>query len=394
MALLNRLLNIAVFFIATAFTCQAQVGFDNAEIHQLYDKLPLALKTEIDNIVVENKNTVTTEAEINWDGKLVIFSNENKILKHIGIGIPGIEVSGSFQNEIIRFLERALLRLSLENSVHDMVSCAEMLELKIIYLDQDLIFSSVQNFNDLYNTVVTASQFNLTLNNRLILAEWINDTGSLKILFPGNSQLILGKNKKELDEEVLQALYSASLDKPIIEVSNKPNTSLDTLSIITLKGSNYYDRISSDTYYYINGKDSFLVFNNKSIPKSVSNLFLVNQLSGERLLKLEGKVYGGVSIFINIHLKNFASFFKNDFDIFCGLEKSNTENIEGTVIYQHKYYNFIHLMHFITNSKEIFNESGEITATFYPNIPMHNVNNLFSNTSEDINQSIIKLKIK
>jgi hypothetical protein len=392
--LLNKILNIAIFLIATAFTCHAQVGFDNTAIHQLYDKCPSLLKTKIENEVTINRNTATADIELNWDGKLLIISHQGNIINHIGLEIPGIEVSDIFQKDVIRFLERALLSLSMENSVQDVVSCAEILQLKILYLDQDLIFSPVQNFNELYDVIVSSNQFNFTLNSNLILAEWINQTGSLKILFPGNAQLILGKNKKELDEEILQTLYSVSMDNPINDVLKKPETDLKTLSITTVKGSNYYDRISSDTYYYIDGKDSFLVFNSNYIPQSVSNLFLEDNLSGERLLKLEGKVYGGVSVRINIHLKSFNSFFKDDFEVFCGLENSDPENIEGTVIFRHKYYNFIHLLHFKSNSKEIFTESGVISSTFYPNIPMHNVNDLFSKTSEDINQPVIKFKIK
>jgi hypothetical protein len=390
----NKIINIAFFIIANVFAGQAQVGFDNVAIHQLYDKLPSYLKTKIDNEVSVNGGSGTAELEIKWDEKLLIISHENKIIKHLGLEIPGIITPGGFQNDVIHFLERTLLRLSLENSVQDIVSCAEMFQLKVLYLDQDLIFSSVQNFNELYNVIESASQFNLTLNRNLILAELISDTGDLKILFPGNAQLILGKNKKELDEEVLQALYSANKFKPVNEVLKKTEYDFKTFPITTIKGSNYYNRISSDTYYYIDGKDSFLVFNSNYIIQSVSNLFLENSLSGERLLKLEGKVYGGVSIFMNIHLQSFNSYFKNDFDIFCGLENSDPENIEGTVIYRHKYYNFIHLMHFKSSSEDIFPESGIIKANFYPNIPMHNVNDLFSDIEEDVNMPIIKLKIK
>jgi len=308
LALQNKIINIAIFFIVAANACQAQVGFANTAILQLYDKLPSFLKTKIDNEVSVNKNTVAADTEINWDGKLLIFSYEDKIINHIGLEIPGIEVSGGFQNDVIRFLERALLSLSLENSVQDIVSCAEMLQLKILYSDQDLIFSPVHNFIELYNVIISASQFNLTFNSNLILAEWVNHTGSLKILFPSNAQVILGKNKKELDEDVLQSLFSASQFNPIIDVLKKPETGLKTSLITPVKGSNYYDRISSDTYYYINGKDSLLVFNRNYISQSVSNLFLANTFSGGRLLKLEGKVYGGVSIPFTLFLNMILMF--------------------------------------------------------------------------------------
>ena len=100
-------------------------------------------------------------------------------------------------------------------------------------------------------------------------------------------------------------------------------------------------------------------------------------------MQLSHQLFGEKTKIYKLSLQNFIKYFESDFQSFIGMENSSPDVIEGTVVLSHKYFNFIHLLHFKTNSSEIFNNKGVIEAVFYANIPLHNVGNLFKDFKPD-----------
>lgn len=390
---MNKILHIIFILLALSFNCHAQIGFETIAIEQLYNRLPESVRSEIYNSSTKNENK-KIDAQIDLDGNVVSYSIENQLLKHVGIELKYLSSESKFEKTIVKFLERALLRLSLEKSLNDLIYTAEEMQIKILIQENELRFSTISGLLDLMHVINTSNQFILSQTGVSFNVEWNSSIGTIRMIFPNNYQLITGKNKKELDEEILKNLAEISMETASIIPSFDSKLANDSLPICIAKGSDYLNRLSSDVYYKFNKKDSILVFDKKFISYSVSNLFQKKQLSGNRTLSLNQKLYGKRSVTLNLYLQKYISFFESDYETFCGLESQNQKNIKGTVIIRHKYFNFIHLLYFDSNSTEIFSDEGKINADFYPNIPMHNVNNLFFQNLKYTNQTIINVKLK
>jgi hypothetical protein len=371
----NKKILIVSFFSCLLFNSIAQIGFDSSSLQDIYGRLPESEKRTILGLGIRNQNSII-DTLINQDGKfLSVLINKSKLQK-LGFEVKNLYLLINYDSIVKTFIERTLLRLSFDSTIPDIINTAETSQIRFLFQDKDLLFTQVNSFQKLFDFINSSEQFKLAKNDYMFVAEWNNGENRLKMIFPNNYQLLAGKNKKELDEELLKNLneiISGSLLTEPLKISEISN---DSLPIVRLKGSSYMDHLSSDIFYKWNGTDSLLVFEKDLIPYSISNLFLNTKLTGNRNLGLNQKLYGGRSFTYSLFLKNFLTYFENDFQRFVGLENNDKDLIEGTVVFSHKYFNFVHLLHFKTTSSEIFNDNGNLIANFYTNIPMNNVSDV------------------
>lgn len=384
---MSRRFLIIIFLSALLFECKAEIIFGSSEIKELYNRLPVNVRNVISQSAFKNKNG-RSNTQIDWSGKTLSISTYNDVLIHIGIQLIGLSSPDKNDSTVISFLERELLRLSFDKSVPEMVNTAGTMQIRLFFQDNDLLFSPINDFDKFLSILKGSTSFKITKNNYLLIAEWMNGNENISMTFPNNYQLITGKNKPELDEELCKSLGGIIRSKNFPEESCKA-TSNDTLPLIVVKGSMFMDRLTSDIYYRLIGNDTALVFSENMISESVPNLFLNKGICGNRLLQLNNKLYGEKNFMLIINLRDFLNYFEDDFDCFVGMEKTSKEVIEGTVVFCHKYFNYINMLFFKTKSSEVFSNSGKIDADFYANIPMHNVSDLFKDhTPEDEIQKI------
>jgi hypothetical protein len=273
------------------------------------------------------------------------------------------------------------------------LNSAETMQLTFYLQDQDLRFGVIKDFDDLLSFINTSTHFTLAKNNYLFFAEWKNNEQVLKLKFPNDYQLITGRNKKELDDELFKSIGNMLVLNPSPDKTEISDRAIDSFPVPVITGSKFLNLLSSDVFYRHVANDSILVFDQGSIPLSVPNLFLNNRLSGGRTLVITQNLYGQRTITYNISLLKFKSFFETDFTNFIGMERNEPDLIEGTLVIYHKYFNFIHMLHFKTNSSEIFSNSGNIMADFYSNIPLHNVSDLFKDFKPEKTDQRIDINI-
>ena len=371
---------ISIIIILTAFciNCNSQILFGNSSLKDLYERLSDTDKALCAKLADISQN-YKLDTLINLNGKEVSVLFRDHKLNKMGIKLNVLDISNKNDSIVLAFIERALFRLSLDKTLPEVINTADIMQLKMFYGNNNLLFSVLADFDELLDSIRTSKHFTLFKNRDLIGVEWKEGGQSIKMIFPNNYQLIIGKNKKELDDDIFGILQKINTMEPLNKQSFIIDDITDSISIIIEKGEDYYNKISSDVYYKWNGIDSVLVFDSKHIGLSVKNLFLKNELAGNRNLKLVQKLYGGRFSEIELPLQNFLHYFENDFDTFIGLEKFKSELIEGTVVFCNKYFNYIHLLHFKTDSSELFNDKGNIEANFYANIPMYNISNLYEN---------------
>jgi hypothetical protein len=367
---------IGSFLIILLINCSAQINFESSTLKDIFDRLPELVKNNILEICKKNKE-IHIDSLIPCDNKILTVSFDNSVLTNLGLWLRGMYNLGTYEQKVISFIERTLLRMSFDNTIPEMQCTAEALQINFLFHDKKLIFTTLSGFNELLDSINNSSRFTLSRDSYYIVAEWGNNSRNIQMVFPNNYQLITGKNKKELDEELLCKLGGINIEKFPGDTTKTFENSNDSLPVLVSKGSSYMNLFTSDVYYKYKGNDSILVFDEGLISNSISNLFLIKGLMGKRSIQLNQKLYGRRSAAFNLNLQQFINFFENDFHRFIGIESSKPDSIEGTVIFSHKYFNFIHLLHFKTNTHEIFCNNGNIQADLFTNIPMHNVLNTF-----------------
>lgn len=361
---------------------QAQVSFGSAEIHSLFDQLPKSIKGEISQYISKNKDA-TLDSEIEFNHGILRISAENQVIKHLGIRVNEFIAFNKFDSVVNDFIERAFLRLSFEKSIPDLVNAAETMQLKIFYQYKDLIFSPLSSFEEVLEFIDDSAKFSLTRRDNLFIADWNRNDTVLTCVFPNSMQFISGKNKIELDRDLFMAINGLNRINHDAVEPDDPSVLHDTSGILIHRGTQFMGILLSDIYYRKSGTDSILVFEEDLIGYSVPNLFLNRKLTGHRKLQLDHKFYGGKTKTYRVDLSGFLDYFDDDFQCFIGLEKDLPNSIEGTVVFNHKYFNYINMLHFKTNTGELFNDEGIISADFYSNIPMHNVTDLFKKNLPD-----------
>ena len=350
--------------------------------------MPESIKEEILQAINKRPDS-SLDSQFVWNDKILAVSIENSKLIHLGIQLNGLKVLNNYDLLVKGFIERALLMLSFDKSISEMLITAETMQLKILLQDQDIRFSGINDFKELIGFINSSSHFTLAKNNYLFDARWKNNGQVLSIQFPNSYQLITGKNKKELDDELCLNLGRMILsDSGTIKAATRYSTT-DSLPVPEIRESKFMDLLSSHVFYKLTESDSVLVFEPNLISESVPNLFLDKRISGERKLLITHRLYGNRSLTYSLALLSFIAYFENDFQSYIGMENSNPDSIKGTLVFYHKYFNFINMVYFKTNASEIFNNSGIIEADFYANIPMNNISNLFKDFKpEKIDQRI------
>ena len=370
-----------------------QIYFDSESLKNLYDQLTEAEKASVLEVRELNQHIqLDTVIPVSWYSLSVSFDDYR--LKHLGIRIRNLPALHSYDSLVLVFLERALLRLSYDKTIQDIVSTAELIQVRILVQDNELLFSPIQSYQELVNQINTANQFTLSRDNYHYAAAWKGDDQSITFLFPVNYQLLTGKNKKELDEELFRKLGELSLDHRDKTLPETTQTSIDSLPVLVSKGSRYMEHLSSDSYFKWDGKDSVLVFEEDQIQYSVSNLFLHENLAGNRTLQLTQQLYGGRSVSFKLLLWSLIQHMNTDFQAFIGLENDTPDLVEGIVIFSHTHFNYVNMLHFRADVSNIFSNNGNINADLYANIPIHNLKNLMKEYHPGNTEGIFELNIK
>ena len=392
---MNKKYCITILLLALLCSCQGQVSFASALLEDLYDRLPANLRETITEMS-RTSQSQHFESSIDWKDQEIVFVYRNGVLSTLGLDITGLLSLNRYDSMVISFLERTFLRLSLEKTIPDVLATAQALQINMIFRENNLLFSPIYNFTQLLDSIKQSSKFVLVQNDDRFLVEWKKENHSLlKLSFPNNFQLLTGKNKKELDEELLKELKQWHSGKSSVASAEVPSVSHDTLPIVVSPGSTYLGNLSSEIYFKKKEGDSLLVFEQALLPYSVSNLFLRKELAGNRILNLSQKLYGDRSIPFRMTLHNFLDYFdEHGYRGFVGYESNEQDLITGTVVFKHTYFNYVHMLHFKTNSSEVFANTGTISADLFANIPMHNISDLFEEYRPNKQAKTFEIKIE
>lgn len=219
---------------------------------------------------------------------------------------------------------------------------------------------------------------------------WTKDKQKImSISFPVQYELILGLKKVEI-EDLLKERLLAYKPQPIVKKIS-PNTLSATTQkdfFIEEKGFYQIDGMRAD-HYYLKSEAGYTLLADKNNPiETLANLMTTGQVKNNIRLTIIQRKYGNKQDTIQTTVNQWISFCKEEGCIpYLGIEEYDGKNIRATVIMENKILGYIHLFFFQFPAELLENKlKGDVTATLYSYIPVHNLNNLFDDYSIKLKQ--------
>jgi hypothetical protein len=329
------------------------------------------------------RDTIILCPEVCLSKSLVIQYNDKHQVSHLGISLFSKETKEIINQPVCDFIERLFLELSLEK---DNKLIVDMLDRnKIIFRRNGLNFGegNVNSINKILQEIEEPAQFMLKKNEDSYSVIWeYGFEDMLVISFPLNRELILGTNKKESDNILYDQLQqenkcNGTSDIKMFLSAGETLTSTENETVFINKGNTFMIKgVNEDTYYKKSDKGYELIFDKKYPKESFTNLILGHNANNSLKIHVKHSMYGNFSPEYEMKFSDFICFFRDDFNIFSASYQKGQDELKSTIIFQNKQYNYIHLLTINTSEECIFEENGVMSASFYSNIPQHNIKNI------------------
>ena len=313
---------------------------------------------------------------------IVKYNSKNEI-EHLGISLFSPESKEMINTPVCNFIERIMLELLLQKSTGDIQS--KLREYKV-RLQKDGVEYGRGGFNSLsreLERIQSPARFALRKDS-VYTAFWEFGTNEwMSLSFPASRELIFGTDKKESDENIGESFTNNDCRKDSNVVVSKI---ISGNELTPVAGTDLYRRkgemfiiaqINTDTYYQRSDSLYSLIFNLDYPNESLVNLFLTKQIKSSLLLKITHRMYGGFTPEFTVPLDRFICLFDEGFAVYCSLHRSDSKEIQVSVVLHNRDFNYIHLLRVHTSAEQLFSGSGILTADLYTNIPLHNLKNLF-----------------
>lgn len=321
----------------------------------------------------------TSSRQIQNKSLQVEFDSHQRI-SHLGLKVFSPQAREFVDPEIAEFLERILLELKLEDSRGQLNN--KLKEYKIrLYCNQatwgSLLF---HHFDTALMLADESAAFRISKDSLNYSALWENEMNeSFEIQFPANYQLISGKDKKELDDQ-LELRFRESSDRFFMPADINHLTLVDCGSNIwKTKAASFVIPAVSDARYFCKSAEGLRWIYDRQFPvESFSNLFhylpdINNQLS----IRLTHRKYGKQTSNYTVPLTQVLSVLQPNFHTYVGFEECTSEEMNVVVFFYNTLGNYMHMLSIKTNKAEVF-DTHEVCGELHTFIPEHNIKNLFS----------------
>ena len=350
------------------------VEFSLKKLEEIASKLP--------SKYLVKRDTIMPCPDICRNKSIVVGLNEKRQVSHFGISLFSKETKEIINRPVCDFVERLLLELALTKDKNSVIAMLD--RNKIILRRNGVIFGEgfVNSIDAILQEIDVPVQFMLIKDEDSYTVVWeYGDDDMLAINFPLNRELILGANKKESDNLLYDLLKDnncmnvAEIKERMFEDGTLTSTD-DTVFIC--KGDTFmFKGINTDSYYQKTDNGFKLIYDKKFPKESLSNLILGYDANKTLKILVKHSMYGNFSPEYEMKFIDFMCFFKNDFDIYAASYLKEPGELKSTIVFQNRQYNYINLLIINTSDESIFDKNGVMTASFYSNIPQHNIKSLF-----------------
>ena len=313
----------------------------------------------------------------------VVRYNEKNEISHLGVSLFSHETEEIISLPVYNFIERIMLELLLQKSSSALQSRLSEYKIKLSRNDIEYGGRSFSSLSSTLEDIHNPTQFSLYKDSCYTACWSFGNDELLKMSFPASRELIFGTDKKESDESISEMF--ASNDCQLYLYSNAPDI-VSANELTPISGTDIYrrngtmfssDKINSNTYYQRLDNTYQAVFDPEFPTESLANLFITKQIENSLTLRLSHKMYGSFTPEFTIPLDRFICLFDKEFTTYCVLYFPDSDNIQLSVVLRNRNFDYIHLLRVKTTVEQLFLKNGILTADFYTNIPLHNLQKLF-----------------
>lgn len=317
--------------------------------------------------------------------KLLVRFNSDGQVSHLGLKLFPDGVKQQLDPEISEFLERQCLEMCLEDQQGKLG--AKLKEYKMaLYLNQVPWGGALfQKLEDALQVADNSAAFRLTKDSLNYSAVWENQRQqSFEIRFPTQYNLISGRDKKELDDQLEMTLKGSSGSGLQFEdiqqlkvIEKEPGMWLSSPQkfMIPAVGDSRYFRKSAD------GQLVWL-YDSRFPRESLANLFYYLPDSSKQVqLKMTHRKYGKDVAVYTIPLASVLAAWQKNFRTYVGFEKSPAGELKAVVFFYNSLGNYLHLLSVNVSETDLF-EKHELEVELRSFIPEHNIKNLFGECRE------------
>jgi len=355
----------------------AQQVFYSHSLEQLYESLP-----EMCRVDEATKDTVVLCRDmVQGDTVPLAFCfDENRVLEHIGYRFLPVNDSVTAKNVIVRFIEREWLALLLIGNTDQTLTSYRENGLSILLNDKPLPRNLLQDKRSLLNLLKNSLGMTFRYDGkRYDVSLSCADGRELTFLFPADSELLTGMDKKERDVQLAIQLKNHKSLRNNIMAPDYSYLQLLRDTVYVDKGSSFMiPEINNDLFYVKADSTYNLTLDRSLIAESFSNALLVPCLNNYTI-HITHRMYGGVVKEYSINSRDFDDYFLNGYDRYFGIEslgKEGKEKLTGMLILNDRNAGSIHLAHVSVTLNDLLN-GGAMEMQLYSNIPQHNLKSLF-----------------
>lgn len=313
---------------------------------------------------------------------------------HIGFRLFSEASKADYPSPVYHFIERYLLELYL---IDDSTQRLRMMTEDKVKLS----FPAYSNgtIREQITRLLAADTANFSLSisqNDTNYSISLNDAQRtlLAMTFPVQYELLLGGNKKEIENTLFDELLSYKEPIPV----GKTTLSAEQGKLLEKVDDNIYrsagmtyiiDSMNSDCFYRRLSNNSYEPIADSKHPEaSMHNLIL---LLTEQNVKVEitQMLYGYKKLSFDTTLGKFISYCQEKgCATYVGIEEISTEKISGTIILHNQAYGYCHQAYFNCSLALIDNPKNEtMQIVLYAYVPTHNIETLFfEHVSKKVNK--------
>lgn len=280
---------------------------------------------------------------------------------------------------ILKFLERYVLALVLKGSPSEQQDLLRQDFVKLYVSGHDYA-ENPSGLKPVVSSLSGASSFTLQEDSLLYEAKWQQgNTEIVRMRFPKQYDLILGKDKKELTALFIEDL-SRSVGGKVSVLDDTDHTAYLWYENLFEKitGSFILPQVKSGSYVQKTATGSILLFREDFPNESMLNLFTqADAMDKDFTLDLAVKGYSYYSQ-TKCPLSKFSSYMRNiGCQAYVGMETVEEDKLTGTVFYVNRQLMYEHMLYFEFPRHLFKQATGEISVQLYPYIPIGNIGNLY-----------------
>ncbi len=308
--------------------------------------------------------------------------SENDTVTHLGIKLFH-HIPVEYQ-KVSFFLERVMLEFLLAQGNQDIKRVMDKNNCMPCYnrveYDKRPIWDLVGGIALAYNS----THYSIKRDSLMYIAEWTSTPNTFSVRFPANAQIILGMDKKELDEAFIEGLLSIRTTGYRAMPSLPQHTlNLEKIgNVYRTKGRQLFIPEMNDCRYYLQSDDGNYrtIYSPQYPAESLVNLFYqASDTNSVIRLIIQHLQYGNVLKEYNVPLSWLYEYAQiKGFEIYVGIESHKKEQLAATVLLYNMELNFLNVLYVQTSADQLFRPSGgSITAKLRTNIPTDNIKDLF-----------------